>query len=79
MTTQEIYEKIAQIALNAKGPMTFRQLNEKLGNIDSSGRGTASRLRGAYNYFKVKEGGVGEITERIARTFTDDNGNYAFQ
>ncbi|MDL2241649.1 hypothetical protein LJB91_01920 [Bacteroidales bacterium OttesenSCG-928-L03] len=72
---QEMYEEIAKIALEALGPITLEVLSQMLGRANN--RGTASMLRGAFNYHKNKSDHF--TAGKVAGTFTDSNGNYLYQ
>lgn len=72
----DLYNRIADIALNAKKPIKISELGEKLG-IPKNGRNLHNHIRGAYNHFKRNND---EITAgKISGVFIDENGNYAYQ
>lgn len=73
--SQIIYEKIGEIALNAKGPITVDQLSEKL-KIANSGRNIYNYIRGAVNYFnKINKQ---KISGRIEGVYTNKDGEYIY-
>ena len=82
MTNQIIYSAISVMAdaLRERGAtMTLSQLAEKLTTFFDEdfvgGRGTANRVKGAYNYF----GGDAAKQENIAAAFVNEQGEYAYE
>ncbi|MGP2570206.1 hypothetical protein ACT4R9_04885 [Ornithobacterium rhinotracheale] len=71
----ELYEEIGQIADEAYRPMTFEELGELL-DLDTSPRGVANHVRGAYHYFMDR--GDERLAGKIAGTFTGADGDYSY-
>ena len=71
----ELYEKIGSTAHAAKRTMTFADLGKQLG-LDTTERGIANHIRGAYRYFTDK--GDASTAATIARVFTGKDGSVAF-
>ena len=74
MSRQSDAEEIYEIADNASGPISLAELADMLGY--GSSRAVAKRVSSAYWYYHAE--GDDAICEKIARTFVDRNGNYAW-
>lgn len=74
MSRQSNAEEIYEIAANASGPIKLSELAKMLGYPTS--RSVAPRVSSAYWYYR----GEGDMVacETIARTFVNQNGDYAW-
>ena len=74
MSRKSDAEEIYEIAANASGPISLAELADMLGY--SSPRGVAKRVSSAYWYYRGEDDMV--ACETIARTFVNQNGDYAW-
>ncbi|UKI46611.1 MAG: hypothetical protein L6V92_03090 [Phocaeicola vulgatus] len=74
MEKEERYEVLGEIANNAEGE-TIKG-SDIASIVGLSGRALFSAIAAAYRYFYKK--GDGDTAENIARTFVDEDGNYAY-
>lgn len=75
MNKQDRYEKLGEIANNANGNKI--KGSEIASIIGLTGRALFSAIAAAYRHFYDK--GDGDTAENIARTFVDQNGEYAYR
>ncbi|MCU7543241.1 hypothetical protein [Riemerella anatipestifer] len=75
MNQIDLYNKIADIALNAKRPIKISELANILG-IEKNGRNIHNYIRGAYGHFKRNNDQI--TAGKISGVFTDENGNYVY-
>lgn len=77
MSRQSDAEEIYEIAANASGPISLAELAEMLGY--GSSRAVAKRVSSAYWWYDDAEGGNDvKACETIARTFVNQDGDYAW-
>ena len=73
--TEDGAMEVWRLAHNASGPMTLRQAAHELGYASS--RGVAKRISAAWGWFDYR--GHDAKAAEIARTFTDQNGNWPWE